>query len=95
MVYAFVTSLTQSIDWAAFQSALNSGKPVEVIGKLISTDKLTSSNKSVVIFTPGIAGTSVKFSNTTGGFDFTFKPQNSTPPSIFLCGVLILLLMLQ
>ncbi|MFC6122147.1 hypothetical protein ACFPZP_13905 [Citrobacter bitternis] len=80
VVYSFVTALTQSIDWAAFQAALNSGKPVEVIGNLVCTDKLTSNNKNVVIFTPGIAGASVKFSNTTGGFDFTFKPQNSTPP---------------
>lgn len=40
-VYPFVTSLTQSIDWAAIQAALNTGKLVYApSGKYVITDKL-------------------------------------------------------
>lgn len=80
--YPFATSLTQSLDWAALQAAVNTGKPVKIISQLMVSDKITSANKNVLIHGDGVGHASVKFTTANGGFDFTLKPQNSTPPQV-------------
>ncbi|WP_223952478.1 phage tailspike protein [Citrobacter braakii] len=81
-VYPFVSSLTQTIDYAALQSALNTGMPINIISQLIVSDKITSTNKNVVLTAAGVGHASVKFTTVNGGFDFTLKPQDSTPPQV-------------
>lgn len=81
-VYPFVTALTQTIDYAAYQAALNSGKALKIISQLMVSNRVTSNLKNVVIETAGVGQASVKFTTTDGGHDFTFKPQDTTPPQI-------------
>ena len=81
-VYPFVTALTQTIDWAALQAALNTGKPIHIISQLMVSDKVTSSSKNVLLNAAGVGHASVKFTTVNGGFDFTLKPQDSTPPQV-------------
>jgi|GEM_PF-4091570 len=80
--YPFATALTQTIDWAALQAALNSGKPINIISQLMVSDKITSANKNVVLNAAGVGHASVKFTTVNGGFDFTLKPQDTTPPQV-------------
>jgi hypothetical protein len=54
--YPFVTSLSQSVDWAACQAALNAanGRAVELIGRLVITDTLDTAG-ALRIFGGGVA----------------------------------------
>lgn len=76
-VYPFVTSLAQTIDWAALQAALNTGKPLRIKSIYVVGSKLTSSNKNISVIGEGPKKSKIIFSTTDGGFDFTFTPQST------------------
>lgn len=85
-VYPFVTALTQTIDWAAIQSVINSGKPLLLKSAYVAGNKFTSSNRNISIIGEGLKKSKIIFSTTDGGFDFTFTPQGSgvTPQQLTL-----------